>query len=85
MRAADSPSRRNTLDEAPGALLTTPEAARFLRMSPRWLQGQTAAGVIQALRLCRPGAQKGAVRYRRSDLEAYIASLTAQPVRRSGP
>ena len=69
----------------PPELLTTTEAARFLSMSPRWLQGQTAAGLIQALRLCRPGAQKGAVRYRRSDLEAYIDSLAAEPVRRSGP
>ncbi len=64
-------------------LLTTIEAAHYLRMSPRWLQGQTAAGVIQALRLCRPGATKGAVRYRRSDLDAYIASLASDPVSRS--
>ena len=69
--------------EAGSALLTTQEAARLLRMSPRWLQAQSAAGVIPALRLCRPGAQKGAVRYRRSDLEAYIVSLAVEPVRRS--
>ena len=64
-------------------LLTTLEAAQYLRMSPRWLQGQTAAGVIQALRLCRPGARKGAVRYRRSDLDAYIASLAPQSISRN--
>lgn len=53
-------------------LLTAPEAARYLRVSLRWLQSATAAGHILRVSLRQPGAQRGPVRYRREDLDAYV-------------
>lgn len=65
-------------------LLTTPEAARYLRVSIRWLQGATAAGQISRVSLRRPGSQRGPVRYRREDLDAYVSACQATQHRPGG-
>lgn len=63
-------------------LYTAPEAAKYLSISLRSLQTRTAAGEVRAVRMRRPGAMRGPVRYRRSDLDAYAADCVAEPVDR---
>lgn len=76
MMITDPPSGRKTPpdpDVPPSdGLLTSNEAARYLRVSIRWLQAATAAGHIPCVRLAHPGAQRGPVRYRKEDLDAYV-------------
>lgn len=81
MKVVNEPAARKGPDR-PGAhhgdgLLTAPEAARYLSVSPRWLQNATAAGHISCVRLRQPGARRGPVRYRRQDLDAYVAACQA--------
>jgi excisionase family DNA binding protein len=77
MKIADPPSGRNAPagHDAPPTegLLTSQEACRYLRVSLRWLQSATAAGHVRCVRLAHPGTQRGPVRYRRDDLDAYVA------------
>jgi excisionase family DNA binding protein len=49
------------------------EAARYLRMSKRWVKGQLAEGTIPRTKLGR------LVRFRKSDLDNWIASNTTTP------
>ena len=73
MTIAGLPSARNTPDRtADGGLLTLHEAAKYLRGSPRWLQGATATGRVKKVSLAFPGAKRGPVRYRKSDLDAFV-------------
>jgi hypothetical protein len=76
MIIADPPSGRNTpvSPDVPltHGLLTSHEAARYLRVSLRWLQSATAAGHVKCVRLAYPGASRGPVRYRKDDLDAYV-------------
>ena len=50
-------------------LLTEPEAARLLSLSPRTLWGLAERGEVPSIKIGR------AKRYRLSDLQAYVASL----------
>ena len=63
-------------------LLTAPEAAKYLSISLRSLQTRAAAGEIPVVRMRRPGATRGPVRFRKSDLDAYAARCVADPVDR---
>ena len=63
-------------------LYTAPEAAKYLSISLRSLQTRTAAGEIPVVRMVRPGATRGPVRFRRADLDAYAARCVSQPVDR---
>lgn len=54
----------------PAALLTTDEAARYLKMSKDWVYRAGAAGVLRRVRMGRY------LRFRREDLDAFIASRT---------
>ncbi len=54
------------------ALLSGPEAARYLGMSHRFVQKETAAGNIPVVRIGSPGSRRKATRYRPTDLDAYI-------------
>lgn len=75
MTIAGSPSERNSPDPtADGGLLKLHEAAAFLQVSPRWLQGATATGRIRKVSLALPGATRGPVRYRKADLVAFVQS-----------
>ena len=78
MKNTTARAERNPAEAPPpltfDGLLTTEQAARYLSMSERWLQGETAAGRIRCVRLRQPGKARGAVRYRREALDAYIAS-----------
>jgi excisionase family DNA binding protein len=58
-------------------LLTAPEAARALAVSPRTLWARTRSGEIVSVRIGR------SVRYAREDLAAYVERLRAQ-ARRGG-
>jgi excisionase family DNA binding protein len=74
MIIAKPPSGRNGPDElTTHGLLTSHQAARYLSVSLRWLQAATAAGHVRCVRLVRPGASRGLVRYRKDDLDAYVA------------
>jgi excisionase family DNA binding protein len=76
MIIAEPHSGRNTSgpDASPThGLFTSHEAARYLSVSLRWLQSATAAGRVRCVRLTRPGASRGPVRYRKDDLDAYVA------------
>jgi excisionase family DNA binding protein len=59
---------------APARLLTTREAADYLRVSTRTLFSLSARGELPAVRIGR------AVRYRPADLAAYVERLAAQAV-----
>jgi excisionase family DNA binding protein len=61
-------------DSEDGRLLTLREAAAYLGVSTRWLQSATAAGLIKRVSLALPGRTRGPVRYRKSDLDAFIES-----------
>ena len=63
-------------------LYTAPEAAKYLSISLRSLQARVAAGEIPVVRMVRPGATRGPVRFRRADLDAYAARCVSQPVDR---
>jgi excisionase family DNA binding protein len=73
----DGPDRRSD-----GGLFNIREAARYLSVSERKVQAEVAAGRIRKVSLAPPGAKKGPVRFRRSDLDAYIASCVVEPVDR---
>ena len=89
MSIAEAPSGRNTPDSPHGSdlrieggLFNTREAARYLSVSERKVQAEVAAGRIRKVSLAPPGAKRGPVRFRRSDLDAYIASCVVEPVDR---
>jgi excisionase family DNA binding protein len=85
MTIASAPQGRNAPDrEEADGLLTPRQAADYLSISIRSLQTRTAAGEIPAVRMRRPGTTRGPLRYRRSDLDAYVASCMDQPVNRRG-
>lgn len=63
-------------------LFTIREAARYLRVSERKVQAEVAAGRIRKISLAPPGATKGPVRFRPSDLDAYIERCVVEPVDR---
>ncbi len=78
MKNTSPRAERNPAEAPPpltfDGLLTTEQAARYLSVSERWLQGETAAARIKCVRLLRPGKTRGSVRYRRDALDEYIAS-----------
>ncbi len=90
MTIASSPPGRNSSglqligpDEAHAErLFTAPEAAKYLSISLRSLQARAAAGEIPVVRMARPGATRGPVRFRRADLDAYAAGCVARLVDR---
>ncbi len=61
---------------------TALEAAKYLTISLRSVQTRVAAGEIPVVRMRRPGATRGPVRFRKSDLDAYAARCVADPVDR---
>jgi hypothetical protein len=62
-------------------LWTTPEAAKYLGVSVRWLQGM---GLLPKVNLARPGAKRATVRYRKRDLDAYVEGQVVSPSRGEG-
>ena len=52
-------------------LLTRKQAAEYLNVSIRWLE-ETA--LVPRVDLSRPGARRATIRYRRSDLDAFVES-----------
>lgn len=61
-------------------LFTRKEAADYLRVSVRWLEG---CAEIPRVNLGRPGAKRATIRYRRTDLDTHIARCVVDPVRRA--
>lgn len=53
-------------------LLTIPEAARLLGVSPPWLYDQAARGVFPAVPLGRAGGRGRVWRVRPDDIDAFI-------------
>ena len=62
-----------TNSDAPG-LLTPEQTARFLAISPRKLHSMTQAKELPCIRMGR------ALRYRRCDLDTWLAKLAAESV-----
>ncbi len=60
----------NRLETGTG-LLTRREAAEYLNVSLRWLEECAA---IPRVNLARPDAKRATIRYRKSDLDAFIES-----------
>ena len=63
------------LDNQTPAVMTTDEAARYLRVSPKTVRRLMDR---QEIAVCRIGGEEGncgAVRFRRGDLDAYLARL----------
>lgn len=52
------------------ALLTKQQTADYLGLSTRSIERLTSTGIIKSVRVT-----KGAVRYRRSEIDAYVDSL----------
>lgn len=63
------------------ALLNTQEAARYLRVSVRWLQGNAH---IPRVNLALPDAKRATVRYRKRDLDEHVAARVVSPRREEG-
>lgn len=61
-------------DDLPDRLLTAPEAARFLGYSEGTVRNKASAGEIPSLNL-----PSGALRFRISDLERWIAAHNPKP------
>lgn len=69
-RPADPP-------EPPGELLTPEQAAKFLHLSPRTLEGFRRGTEGPKFAKLGPG-RSARIRYRRCDLEAWVASRLRQ-------
>lgn len=76
-----SPQASPTGGVVAGPYLTTDEAAEYLGVSVRWLQGRPD---IPRVNLGRPGAKRAMVRYRRTDLDSYMASRLKGLAREEG-
>jgi hypothetical protein len=61
-------------------LLTAREAAVYLGMKPSWLR----AAAVPKVRLPGRGMKRGAVRYSRTALDAWIRQHTVNPVHPEG-
>lgn len=66
--------------EVPAAAMPLRSAAHYLGVSPRWLE---AASHIPRCDVRRPGAKRPAWRWRRVDLDAFLASRVVEPGRAS--
>jgi excisionase family DNA binding protein len=76
------PPQYDGSDRRDDGLYTFREAACYLRVSERKVQAEVAAGRIRKVSFARPGAKKGPVRFRRCDLDAYVAACVVEPVDR---
>lgn len=63
------------LAKADDALLNKQEAAEYLKVSIRWLETNPD---IPKVNLARPGSRRAIIRYRKSDLDSYIASRVVE-------
>ncbi len=64
--------------QPPLVLLTTTEAARMVRMSPRSLEGMRLQGTGPSYVKLGPG-KKAKVLYRLKDIETWLAGHTVHP------
>ena len=76
--SASAPASAPAPESGGDALITRKEAADYLRVSVRWLEG---CPDIPRVDLARPSAKRATIRYRKSDLDAYIASRMVAPLR----
>lgn len=73
-RAFDKAPTASPLDE----ILTTVEAAEYLRLSKFTLEGMRVKGGGPRYAKLSKGRGRGAVRYRRADLDAWVAACLVE-------
>ncbi len=74
LRAFDKAPATSPLDE----ILTTIEAAEYLRLSKFTLEGMRVKGGGPRYAKLSKGRGRGAVRYRRADLDAWVAACLVE-------
>jgi len=70
--SAPGKPHRQATPGTPTDLLTRPEAANFLRVSVSTLERWALQGTGPVITRLLPTSPRGPVRYRRSDLEAFV-------------
>jgi len=57
-------------------ILTAKEAAKYLRVSEAWVRDHVTGRRLPALPVIRMGNRRGVLRFRRADLDSFLALHT---------